>query len=194
MSAAYEQLAKISSGFGNERSAALDNWAGSPYEWLLAIPSRAKGAYGEKFVSELFRVNDFDVFKPLSGTDHDRVIQGHRIEIKLSTLWSKAPVYKFQQIRDQDYDYVLCLGISPDSANCWVIPKAEMNVDKEGVSHQHGGARGVDTMWLSFEASSPPAWMNKYGGDLDAAIEMMRSLGTGVHSGKKISKSEMILG
>jgi hypothetical protein len=34
----------------------------------------------------------------------DRVIAGKRVEIKFSTLWESG-VYKFQQIRDQDYEY-----------------------------------------------------------------------------------------
>jgi hypothetical protein len=193
MSHAFDQLSEISREFEYKSGSLSDPWIGSPFQWLLAIPSRSKGAYGEKFVSELFRVNGFTVLKPISGTDHDRVIEGHRIEIKLSTVWSKAPIFKFQQIRDQAYDYVLCIGIAPHSASCWVIPKWEFNVDKEGVAHQHGGVKGLDTMWLSFESARPPSWMYKYGGDLEDGIAFMRSLGTGDYSGKRLPAADIVL-
>jgi hypothetical protein len=189
---AYESLAKISSVFGAANKSLEDPWAKSPFRWLTLIPSRSKGAYGEKFVSELFRLNDFDVKRPLSGSDHDRVINGHRIEIKLSTLWAVNGNYKFQQIRDQKYDFLLCLGISPSSASCWVIPKDRISLELEGVTHQHGGKAGKDTMWLSFEAANPPKWMGEFGGTLESAMALLLSEGLGTHSGKALAKQDKI--
>ena len=37
-------------------------------------------------------------------------------------LWQTG-TYKFQQIRNQNYRFVVCLGISPHDAHCWIIPK-----------------------------------------------------------------------
>ncbi len=189
---AYASLAKISSAFGAANKSSEDPWAQSPFRWLTLIPSRSKGAYGEKFVSELFRLNDFDVKRPMSGSDHDRVINGHRIEIKLSTLWAINGSYKFQQIRDQKYDFLLCLGLSPNSASCWVIPKHRISLELEGVTHQHGGKAGNDTMWLSFEAANPPKWMSEFGGTLESAMELLLAEGQGVHSGKALTKQDKI--
>jgi hypothetical protein len=45
------------------------------------------------------------------------LINGHRVEIKFSTLWQEG-IYNFQQIRDQNYEYAVCLGISPFEAHC----------------------------------------------------------------------------
>ncbi|MDA8399734.1 MAG: hypothetical protein M0008_06755 [Actinomycetota bacterium] len=45
------------------------------------------------------------------------------MEIKVSTLWQSG-VYKFQQIRDQEYDYLLYLGVPPFDAHAWLLPKS----------------------------------------------------------------------
>jgi hypothetical protein len=189
----FEKLAKISSAYEKAAAPPSAAWKGSPFEWILSIPSRSKGAYGEKLVQELFRLNGFDVKRPKSGSDHDRVINGHRIEIKMSTLWAKNGHYKFQQIRDQEYDYLLCLGLSPNKAHCWLIPKSQVHTGLDGVSHQHGGKAGRDTLWLNFPANKPPAWMASFGGSLDSAIKLMKDLGGGDFPGKSISVKEQIL-
>ena len=45
-----------------------------------------------------------------------------RTEIKFSTLWAKQ-FYKFQQIGDQNYEFLVCLGVSPFTAHAWVFEK-----------------------------------------------------------------------
>lgn len=52
-----------------------------------------------------------------------RIIAGRRVEIKFSTLWESG-LYTFQKIRDQNYEFVVCLRISPFDAHCWVISKS----------------------------------------------------------------------
>ena len=188
----FEKLAEISSAFEKVAAPPSVEWKGSPFEWILSIPSRSKGAYGEKLVQELFRLNGFDVKRPKSGSDHDRVINGHRIEIKMSTLWAKNGQYTFQQIRDQEYDYLICLGLSPREAHCWLIPKSEVYVGKEGVSHQHGGKAGKDTLWLSFPASKAPKWLESYGGSLDQAISLLSSKGQGSYTGRDLSMDAIL--
>lgn len=189
----FEQLAKISNAYEKVAAPPSAAWKGSPFEWILSIPSRSKGAYGEKLVQELFRLNGFDVKRPKSGSDHDRVINGHRIEIKMSTLWANNGQYTFQQIRDQEYDYLICLGLSPTEAHCWLIPKSEVHVGREGVSHQHGGKAGRDTLWLNFPANKTPTWMAGFGGTLDLAVELMKNLGVGEFPGRSIPTKDQIL-
>lgn len=111
-------------------------------------------------------------------TDADRIIEGNRIEIKFSSLW-KSGVYKFQQIRDQDYDYLFCLGIAPFDAQAWVLPKALLHKHVIGSMGQHTGASGTDTAWLSFRSGSPYSWMDAYGGTLRHAFEVLQSAGRG---------------
>ena len=95
------------------------------------------------------------------------VISGVRVEVKYSSLWTDNGIYKFQQIRDQDYEYCFCLGVSPFDAHAWFIPKSELMGDKPpSLVPQHGGKAGRDTKWLSFPAASPPHWPASFGGTL----------------------------
>ena len=168
-------------------------WAKSPFGWLLTLPSRSKGAFGEKLVQEIFRLDGFDVKRPAAGSDHDRVINGHRIEIKLSTLWAENKHYKFQQIRDQEYDFLLFLGLSPESAHCWLVPKKEVYDGRVGVSHQHGGKAGRDTLWLAFPATKPPAWLKRFGGTIEQAQKLMLAANRGVHPGRELTARDKLV-
>lgn len=136
-------------------------WVGSPFEWMMRLPSRSRGKAGEVLVSAWLKRLGHDVSRPLSG-DHDRVVNGHKVEIKMSTLWAQGS-YTFQQLRNQDYEFAFLLGISPAAAHAWVVPKAEAMTRS---APQHGGARGTDTRWLSFPASAPPHWLSPHGGEL----------------------------
>lgn len=188
----FKKLASISSSFEGLVAPASSAWKGSPFGWILFISSRSKGAYGEKFVQELFRDNGFDVKRPKSGSDHDRVINGHRIEIKMSTLWADKRIYKFQQIRNQEYDHLIFLGLSPNEAHCWLIPKSEFHLGREGVSRQHGGKKGTDTLWIEFDPSKPPNWLKGYGGTLEKAVELMRQKGIGPYDGRNLSAKDKV--
>ena len=116
-------LAQVASLLQVDYSAPLDDpWQGSPFRWMKSHPSRTVGAIGEALVAGWSAAKGFDVVRS-GDSDADRIIQGHRIEIKFSTLW-KSGVYKFQQIRDQDYDYCFCLGVSPFDAHAWLLPKS----------------------------------------------------------------------
>lgn len=143
-------------------------WKDSPFDWIRRLPSPRKGKAGEQLVSGWCAAKGLDVTAS-SDSDADRVIAGQRVEIKMSTLWDSG-VYKFQQLRDQDYAYVICLGISPFDAHCWVIPK---DVVWERTTPQHGGSRGSDTRWLAFEAAMPPVWLVDYGGRLARVWQIM---------------------
>lgn len=70
---------------------------------------------------------------------------------------------------------VLLLGLSPFAASCWVVPKAVIvgHPLKLGLSHQHGGRRGQDTIWLRFRASNPPEWLSSFGGSLAQAFAVL---------------------
>lgn len=152
-----------------------DPWAGSPFAWILTRPSRQKGAIGEELVAQWCQAKGADV-RRTGDSDADRLINGHRVEIKFSTLWESG-VYKFQQIRDQDYGHLLCLGISPFEAHCWVLPKSLLYTHVIGHMGQHTGSGGKDTAWLSFRAGAPYEWMRPYGGTLSEAWDVMSGLG-----------------
>lgn len=144
----------------------VDLWRGSPFRWIRTRPSRQVGAIGEALVAGWSAAKGFDVLRS-RNSDADRIIAGLSVEIKFSTLWTDNEIYKFQQIRDQDYDYLFCLGVSPFDAHAWFIPKNALADNRPpSLVPQHGGAAGRDTKWLSFTASVPPSWLTPYGGRL----------------------------
>ena len=134
---------------------------------------------GEQLVERWCLANGLDVARS-PNSQADRVINGHRVEIKFSTRW-KQGVYKFQQIRDQDYDQLVCLGVSPFDAHAWVIPKAVLHDHVIGQMGQHTGAGGQDTAWISFPTGAPLPWMREYGGQLSDALHRLSELGRGPH-------------
>lgn len=150
-----------------------DPWVASPFAWIRTRPSRQRSAIGEQLIAGWAGAKGLNV-RRTGNSDADRVINGRRVEIKFSTLWESG-VYKFQQIRNQRYDVCLLLGLSPFTASCWVVPKAVLLEQpfREGLSHQHGGAAGTDTVWRSFAADRPPRWLSEYGGTLAAAFELL---------------------
>ncbi len=160
-------------------SEAEDPWLGSPFAWIRTRSSRQRGKIGEQLVAGWCAAKGLDVIRS-RNTDADRIINGHRIEVKFSTLWQSGG-YKFQQIRDQEYDYLICLGISPFDAHCWILSKAVLYQYVIGHMGQHTGAEGRDTAWLGFQASSPPSWLATAGGTLRSVHEIILSLGYGTH-------------
>lgn len=148
-------------------------WAGSPFYWIKSRSSRQIGAIGEALASGWAASKGFDVQRPLSS-EHDRLIAGLKVEIKYSSLWTDTEVYKFQQLRDQDYEYALLLGVSPFDAQAWFVPKAELSYNRPpALVPQHAGAAGRDTRWLSFRASTPPEWLLPYGGRLSDVARLI---------------------
>lgn len=187
----YESLVTSAKRFGSKYATSRSMWQGSPFEWILGLPSRTIGSVGEKLVQEIFRGHGADVGRAVAGTDHDRVINGHRIEIKFSTLWSEKSEYVFQQIRDQDYDYCVCLGISPNSAHMWVVPKSVLMAPQKGLGSQHGGSEGVDTKWFSVDPTKPLPWLGDYGGELGTGIKVLLDAGKGTWPSKSLSASDL---
>ena len=168
-------LAALSGGLEADYAPDDLEWEGSPFAWIKSRPSRQIGAIGEKLVAGWCAARDLDVTRS-PNSDADRVIGGKRCEIKFSTRW-KNGVYKFQQIRDQDYDFAILLGVCPFDAHAWVVPKTQLLAQKgqpgSGMTGQH--ARGEETAWLSFPHDSPPAWLRPHGGKLATAGKLMQT-------------------
>lgn len=148
-----------------------DPWRDSPFGWIKTRPSRQVGAIGERLVAAWCAAKDFDVVKS-PDSEADRLIEGHRAEIKFSTLW-RGGRYKFQQIRDQNYEYVFALGISPFDADAGVIPKAILKRYVIGHMGQHTGAGATDTSWLPVRVGEEPEWLAECGGSLAKAHDLL---------------------
>jgi hypothetical protein len=167
-------LAGISQALEAEYLSENNEWEGSPFAWIKTRPSRQIGAIGEKLVAGWLAARGFNVARS-PDSDADRIVEGKRVEIKFSTLWENGG-YKFQQLRDQNYDFALCLGVSPFMAHGWVIPKPDImrlwKVERL-IKSQHGGQGGADTAWIPVNLDAWPRWLGQYGGDLTTAIALI---------------------
>lgn len=162
----YLAIVAVAENLREGRAKIEDPWENSPFAWIKTLPSRTIGAIGEQIIEDWAKSEGFRVERT-GDSEADRKINGIRVEIKLSTLWTENQIFKFQQIRNQDYEYCICIGLFPRDVSAWIIPKSELMAPREGLTHQHGGASGTDTFWLSFSAASPPEWLTKFGGTLD---------------------------
>lgn len=167
-------LASLSSTMRLDYAADEAAWSDSPFAWIRSRPSRQRGAIGERLLAGWLAARDYDVVKS-PDSQADRIVNGHRVEFKFSTLWNTG-TYKFQQLRDQKYAYAVCLGLSPHDAHCWFVAKTEiMKRWRAGeISSQHTGRGGTETAWLSVDPSSPPTWLRAHGGDLPTALRCIK--------------------
>lgn len=171
-----QMLAALSTALHEEYREGELAWEGSPFGWIKRRPSRQVGAIGEKLVSGWLAARDFDVCRS-PDAEADRVVNGTRVEVKFSTLWQNG-TYRFQQLRDQNYELAVCLGVSPFKAHCWVVPKSEILrrwAAGDGIVPQHRGARGSDTAWLRVCPEAPDSWLAEFGGTLGAAIQVLET-------------------
>jgi hypothetical protein len=151
-------------------------WEGSPFEWVLRLPPGSKGKLGKQLVLQWCALKELAVDKS-PDSDADMLINGHRVEVKFSTLWEKG-YYKFQQIRDQDYEYSICLGISPFDVHCWVISKIILKTHVIRHLGQHTGSKGQETAWFPVNPMNPPEWLTSCGGTLEKAFSVLKPLST----------------
>ena len=149
------------------------DWTGSPFAWMQSRPSGQKGVIFKKLVAGWCAGKGLNAYR-LPGKEATLLVEGLRIQIKGSFLW-KAGTYRFQQFRDQNYDLVICLGLSPFAAHCWAIPKSEiMSAWEDGeIRTQHMGDLGVDTAWFAADPYDPPEWLAPWGGSLPQAYQII---------------------
>ena len=170
MKRSFSKIVEIADGLEREYEEDKDSeWVNSPFKWIRGLASRRRGKVGEEIIARWLTVEGLEIGSP-AGTDSDLMVNGVRVEVKMSTLW-EVGTYTFQQIRDQDYAFLICLGLSPVEAHCWVLPK---DLAMANASPQHGGRDGRDTYWFRVDPKAPAAWLRPQDGDLDAALELIR--------------------
>ena len=169
MDKSVTHLAEIGANLSQEYPYRHRRWAGSPFEWIIKLPSRQKGKIGQQMVAAHCRESGLQVIEGVGDSEANLLIDEHRVEVKFSTLWETG-IYKFQQLRDQNYEFIFFLGISPHAAHAWVFPKTEIPFDE--LPKQHGGKHGTATWWVSFIPNNPPQWMRKQSGNLSEVCDV----------------------
>ena len=136
----------------------LDREGKDPYRNSAFLPikqlsSKAKGAICETIVEEYFSKKNYKVTKA-SNSDHDRIIDGKKVEIKSSFMWinkktGQGTHFRWQQIRtNQDYDIVCFVAFYPDRVEFWGATKEQsrkflevQDTDGNWIYNQHGGKK-----------------------------------------------------
>ncbi|MBI5952422.1 MAG: hypothetical protein HY865_12260 [Chloroflexi bacterium] len=148
----------------------IDLWKNSPFEWTLKLPPARKGKLGGDLITSWLVSKGISIEKTKDATK-TIVVNKHKVSLKFSTLWTNK-IYKFQQIRSTGYDYVICFGISPFAAHCWVFEK---NYALANATKQHkGGAKSE--YWITINPSQPQEWTKGHGGSLDDAYQILRKI------------------
>lgn len=167
----FIMLAATASALQEEIEEGNDPWENSPFEWILKLPPRKKGKLGGDLVAAWLASKGLNIESTKDPGEWVK-INGHLCAIKFSSLWVSG-TYKFQQIRTKGYDYVICLGISPFDAHCWVIKR---EVALEHATPQHTQGKKVVDYWIEVKPNEPEDWMAKFGGSLSQAQSILKNL------------------
>jgi hypothetical protein len=142
-------------------------WKNSPFDYIRRLPSRTKGTVGQTLARSVFYGYGY---KPNKGKNSFKI--GPSTIISRSSMVWETGEWKFQQVRDTKFDFLFCLGLYPDSASTWLIPKDELFLadgsltDRDGWGRQHGGQAGTEDAWLIATPDDVPKWLGAFGGDI----------------------------
>lgn len=165
----FQMLASTAASIQSEWEQTADLWKNSPFEWIVQLPARSKGKLARRLISSFFVSKGLIVDKEKNSSE-TIIIEKVRYAIKFSTLWTNH-IYQFQQIKAGGPEKIICFGISPFSAHCWIIDRND--AIRYG-NEQHRGANGAE-YWLSIDPENPPTWLEKFGGPLEKAIAVIKN-------------------
>jgi hypothetical protein len=170
----FEYLTRIMRGLESQHPG-TQTWDESPFKWILALPAATKGAVGRQLVTSWGHT--LGIF-PQQITKDGQIyldVNGAIVQVKFSTLWDSG-YYRFQQIRDRDYDYCLCFGLAPFDMNAWLIPKKVLDTHVIGTKGQHTGTGSSETWWLEVSPATQEPWLEDFGGQLADVGLQLKSL------------------
>lgn len=139
------------------REDTVNPYRDSPFGVYQRMSSKRKGTYGEHIFEEFATRRGHHVSKALTS-DHDRIVDGVKVEVKTSFLWTGTDDFRWSQIRrDQDYDVLVFLAVWPQRIDFYAATKADALrhldvVDSQGrrTHNQHGGITADSgTLWVS---------------------------------------------
>jgi hypothetical protein len=153
-------------------------WEESPFDWFRKKASATKGKIGRDLVFSLIQAAGFQPARRGMGIE----VNGKTVRVKLSMMWGAGSL-TFEQIKNDPFDYLACLGLYPDNSYGWLIPKDELIVDgnaqeREGFSGQHTAPGELPSdFWLqNVSVVNPYQWLTQYGGttvQMSGAIQQL---------------------
>ena len=139
----------------------VNYWEDTQFKLYRTASNTGKGAYGERFVTDLLTAKGYNVSKP-SNTGHDRIVNGLKLEIKFSlsmTNHKKGLVednsFMMNHLStDKDFDVLYFLGINRDFSTVEILLTKEsfkeiMNTpNQQYFNPQQGGKKGKNNDWM----------------------------------------------
>jgi hypothetical protein len=127
-------------------------YVNSPFRNLKNLHAKQKGKRYEAITEQVLKKMGKSVGKP-KNTDHDRIVNGKKIEIKGSTLNKNTENFSFLQIRpDQDYDLMYFSMFYPNEFVIMSMDKDTIlkNIQKGIFKKQHGGNKADSGTYLYY--------------------------------------------
>lgn len=163
----FMMLAATASYLQKDLEEQSDLWKNSPFEWMLELSAAKKGKLARRLVASWCQSKGLSVDFEQDKGQVFIIVNGKKAVVKMSTRWADGK-YKFQQIRDNGYDIVICIGISPFEAHCWVF---ERQYIIKYATPQH-----KSEYWIAINPSKPEDWAKNCGGTLDQAYLVLKDL------------------
>jgi len=144
-------------------------WADSPFNWIRSLPPNNKWSIARIAICGLFQRYGITA----STYRYQIRVNGNGLLQRIALMWETSEI-KYQNIRDINFDFVICLALYPHSAYGWLIPKCEIwadgviRTDNLGITSQHKGADA----WVHINPENPQPWLRKYGGTIDEMIKV----------------------
>jgi hypothetical protein len=113
----------------------------SPFRNIKLMDAKTKGKRYEQ-ITECVLTKLGHTVTPPQNTQHDRIVDGIKVEIKGSTLRKNLNDFTFLQIRpDDDYDELIFTLCYPHELYIYKMDKATVraNIESKTFSKQHGG-------------------------------------------------------
>jgi hypothetical protein len=169
--------AVIHQGYPEVKTEEDEAWEGSPFDWFRKRPSATKGKIGRDFAASLIEDSGFKIVRRGIALK----VNGKTIRVKLSLMWGAGSL-TFEQIKDDPFDYLICIGLYPENSYGWLIPKDEMIVKgnaqgRLGFRGQHvrPGENPSDFWIKGLNPVDPFEWLWPYGGTTDTLQRVIRT-------------------
>jgi hypothetical protein len=169
-----ELMQEMSRALSDAHSQVRD-WSGSDFNWMLTLSTGARGAVGRQLVEAWVGSLGIPTGRVSENNAHYVLAWDLRIQVKTSTMWESGH-FRFQQIRDQNFDLLLCLGLQPDDVSVWLFPKDVVLEHLSGVGGQHTGASARETYWMNLAPGANNSWVDEYGDQFSTAKDFLSDL------------------